>query len=118
MIKLNNLIWSSKEQVYPFEKAEDGSTIYCKKIDFGTPPNTGTKTVSHGISGVDSDNFIRFWGVMQGTASPFAANPIPYSHPALTCYAVKLVIQPTFVEMQTGWHWNDHYAYIYLIYKK
>ena len=41
--------WSSSEQVWPFEKAADGSTLYCKKIDGGAMPNTGSKFVEHNL---------------------------------------------------------------------
>ena len=46
--------WSEDEQVWPFEKASDGSTLYCKEVDFGNLPNTGNKEVSHGIDHLDS----------------------------------------------------------------
>ena len=42
--------WSEDEQVWPFEKAKDGSTLYCKEVDFGALPNHGLKQVTHGIS--------------------------------------------------------------------
>lgn len=44
--------WSTSEQVWPFEKDILGNTLYCKEIDFGALPNSGSKTVAHGISGL------------------------------------------------------------------
>ena len=38
--------WSEDEQVWPFEKAKDGSTLYCTEVDFGALPNNGTKFIS------------------------------------------------------------------------
>lgn len=42
--------WSNTEQVYPFEKASDGSALYCKEINVGNLTNGSSKSVSHGIS--------------------------------------------------------------------
>lgn len=52
--------WSTSEQVWPFEKFVDGSTLYCKEIDFGALPNNGTKTVNHNISGFLTRNLFRY----------------------------------------------------------
>jgi len=49
--------WSTDEQVYPFEKASDGSTLYCKEVDGGAMPNTGSKFVAHGLGDVTAINF-------------------------------------------------------------
>jgi hypothetical protein len=38
--------------VWPFEKHQDGSTLYCKRVNFGALPNNGTKTVAHNITGL------------------------------------------------------------------
>lgn len=44
MIKLagvSSFQWSSTEQAWPFEKAADGSTLYCKELNLGYgTPNT------------------------------------------------------------------------------
>ena len=42
--------WSTSEQIWPFEKSSNGSTLYAKQIDFGALPNNGQKNVAHGIS--------------------------------------------------------------------
>lgn len=52
MIRLagaSSFTWSTSEQVYPFEKSSDGSTLYCKEIDCGAGPNAGVKDVAHNI---------------------------------------------------------------------
>jgi hypothetical protein len=43
--------WSTVEQVYPFEKTSDGSTLYAIEVPFGYGPNNGVKTVAHNIPG-------------------------------------------------------------------
>jgi hypothetical protein len=48
--------WSTTEQVWPFEKDINGNTLYCKEVDLGALPNSGTKNVAHGITGLD-----QFW---------------------------------------------------------
>jgi hypothetical protein len=52
--------WSTSEQVWPFEKHDDGSTLYCRYVDFGALPNSGTKTVAHNISGLTADKMAAF----------------------------------------------------------
>lgn len=42
--------WSTSEQVWPFEKAIDGSTLYCRQVSIATLPNYGTVTVA--VTGV------------------------------------------------------------------
>jgi hypothetical protein len=42
--------WSASEQIWPFEKAVDGSVLYCKEVDCGAMPNNGTKSVAHNIA--------------------------------------------------------------------
>lgn len=54
--------WSSQEQVYPFEKDDAGNTLYCKKIELGTLPNTGTKAVAFDAPAVDIAKVYKMWG--------------------------------------------------------
>lgn len=42
--------WSTSEQIWPYEIAGDGSTLYCKQINAGTMPNNGTLEVAHNIA--------------------------------------------------------------------
>jgi hypothetical protein len=42
--------WSTSEQVWPYEKAVDGSTLYCRQVSIPTLPNYGTVTVT--VTGV------------------------------------------------------------------
>ena len=49
--------WSTSEQVWPFEKASDGSTLYCKEFqNQGALPNTGNMYIAHGLG--DTSSFV------------------------------------------------------------
>ena len=49
--------WSEDEQVWPFEKANDGSTLYCKEVDCGAGPNNGYSYTNHGIANIGENYF-------------------------------------------------------------
>lgn len=51
----------STSEVATHQKWVDGKTIYRKTINFGTLPNTTTKSVAHGITGLDY--VIKYYGV-------------------------------------------------------
>jgi hypothetical protein len=46
---VSSFTWSTSEQVWPFEKAADGSTLYCKEIDCGYLGNSGWKSTAHNL---------------------------------------------------------------------
>lgn len=51
--------WSTDEQVWPFELANDGSTLYCIEFrDQGAMPNTGNKYIAHSLG--DTTNFLLY----------------------------------------------------------
>ena len=61
--------WSSEEQVWPFEKASDGSTLYCKEIDMDLVPNNGISHVSHSISGLDLTKVFKLAGELNSPSN-------------------------------------------------
>lgn len=65
---------SSTEQVYPFELHSDGRTLYAKYVNFGNIPNSGPKSVTHGLSGVSFYRWTAF--LSDGTGSLFAFNAV------------------------------------------
>lgn len=48
---ISSFQWTTSEQVWPFEKAADGSTLYCKESTALTLPNNGYTYWAHNISG-------------------------------------------------------------------
>lgn len=56
----------SESEVDTKQQWIDGKTIYRKVVDCGTLPNATTKTVSHGISGIDW--VVRVWGTAKATS--------------------------------------------------
>jgi hypothetical protein len=59
---ISSFQWSTSEQVWPFEKASDGSTLYCKEISLGAMPNAGSKNVAHSITGLAASDVFSFTG--------------------------------------------------------
>lgn len=59
--------WSSFEQVYPLEKAFDGSTLYCKEIDLGFLTNRGGRVVAHGIVNYSASKIHNIGGTIYNT---------------------------------------------------
>jgi hypothetical protein len=111
--------WSSSEQVYPFEKAADGSTLYCKEINFGAWPNNGTKSVPHGITwigGFDTTKLHRIEGrVWNDTATWVAC--IPYAHPT-DGFSPATYITATDISLYNQLDLSNWSCVIRLIYKK
>lgn len=63
MIKLSgqsSFQLSTTEQVYPLATWDDGSTLYCKKIDLGYLNNGGQEVVAHGILNIDLARIFEF----------------------------------------------------------
>jgi hypothetical protein len=78
--------WSEDEQVWPFERAEDGSTLYCKKIDGGFGPNAGTKAIAHGIDSI-GDNYYNSYAFAIDSFGN--ALPLPHGGDLLFWYYVR-----------------------------
>ena len=92
--------WGALEQVWPFEKAADGSTLYCKEIAFGSLPAAGVKTVAHGLSDISKLHFISAIAYHPG-ANVIAPLSLAYGAPyniALQCSSTDLQVT-TFADM-------------------
>jgi len=86
MVKLagvSSFTWKTTEQVYPFEKASDGSTLYCKEVNCGTLPNNGQQEVAHNItfSPFSNTKLHSLTGRITATTDPGWTGVIPYTHP-------------------------------------
>lgn len=65
---------SATEQVYPFELHPDGRVLYAKYVNFGAIPNSSSKVVSHGLSGVSFYRWTAF--LSDGAGSLLAFNSV------------------------------------------
>jgi hypothetical protein len=72
--------WSSEEQVYPLERAANGSVLYCKEIAMGFLACRGGKSVPHGISNYDGKNLHSIGGTIYNTvgSDAVAINSMAY----------------------------------------
>lgn len=74
--------------------------VYRKVINFGTLPNTGTKSVAHGITCTTATSFTRIYAT---ATDPVGFNyiPIPYASPTLI-NNIELNVDATNVNITTG----------------
>jgi hypothetical protein len=91
--------WSTSEQVYPFEKASDGSTLYCKEITAGALSSGYTGT-AHGISGLTIDKVFSSDIVLYDQAN--GAMPNGQAHPGDARYSSFVSITPTDISVVVG----------------
>lgn len=105
MVKLSSFIWSSKEQVYPLEKAADGSTLYCKEIYAGSLPNNGVKLAAHGIASIALGKVHKLSGVAIDTSN--LVIPLP-SASTSNGYNVVLALTPTDVYIATAQNYSAY----------
>lgn len=104
--------WSTLEQVYPFEKASNGDTLYCKEISLGTMPNTGTKTVAHGLAtSAAKTKRILGWAT-NGTAT------LPLCFYYAYSLGISVEIQAANISIRTDMDWSAYSGVLQVIYAK
>ena len=81
--------------------------VYRKVINFGTLPNTATKTMAHGIAITPGLFFTRIYGT---TKDPVANRwlPLPFTSPGALASAIELWIDGANITVITG---SDRTAY-------
>jgi hypothetical protein len=108
--------WSTSEQVYPFEKASNGDTLYCKEINFGTFPNGGNKSVAHGISGLVDNKVFDFYGMGYATGGDSSVK-VPYVDTNPT-YNINMSVNSTNVVMSCNGDFSTYSGIAKVIYAK
>jgi hypothetical protein len=109
--------WSTSEQVWPFEKASDGSTLYAKQINFGSLPNNGQKNVAHGISNFNPGNDTFFMHVLRKVNSIYFI-PIPSARCDNIVIQIQAEINGANVAIYDGYDASAQSAIFRVIYKK
>lgn len=74
--------------------------VFRKVINFGSLPNTATKTVAHGITFDANSNLTRLYGAATDPAA-FTYIPLPYASPTLA-NNIELYLDGTNVNVITG----------------
>lgn len=93
----------------------DGKTIYKKTINFGTLPDTTTKTMPHGITNLGT--LISVEGAAKSTGgSPYFQLPINF--PGTEATSIRAFVDSTDVRVGTGMDRTDYTAYVTLYYTK
>lgn len=78
----------------------DMRQIYRLVVNFGALPNTGTKSVAHGITTTASTTFTRIYGAASDTTG-FNYIPLPFASPTLA-NNISLSVDATNVTITTG----------------
>lgn len=90
----------------------DDFTIYKKTIDIGALPDTGTKTVAHGITG-----FVMLIDVAGNFSDGTNSAPLPYSSPTTT-KNIQIYVDDTNINIVTGEDRSSYNGYVTLYYTK
>jgi hypothetical protein len=112
--------WSSSEQVYPFEVANDGSTLYCKYYDLGAMPNSGWKTIAHNIPAWTADKIFSLKALTKSTNHGGIAVTVPLPlHDGGTVTNAQVGGNNINIYASNNYYSSNGYnAYMYLIYSK
>lgn len=96
----------------------DGKTIYKKTVAFGALPDSTSKTIAHGVSGVAL--FIKWEAAMtNGDAGNLLQYPIPFVSNTTTTDNVQLSVSNTGVTIETKTsYWAGFNAFVTLYYTK
>lgn len=90
----------------------DNNSIYKKTIDIDSLPDTGTKTVAHGIS--NFSQLVKLEGTFTDNTN---SAPLPYSSPAIT-KNVQVYIDDTNIVIMTGEDRTSYNGFVTLYYTK
>lgn len=114
--------WSTSEQVWPFEKASNGSTLYAKEINFGSLPDTGVKQVAHNISNLLPSKVHNFYGIASNDSNPGADSVLQLGYasaPNMWSNPIVLEADNNYINVITGASWPASYTgKIRIIYAK
>lgn len=78
----------------------DGKPIYRKVINFGAIPNTTTKSVAHGITGLGQ--VMHMEGICRSTNASYTSQmPVPYINPTALNNSVGIYVSPTDIVITT-----------------
>jgi hypothetical protein len=115
---LGSFTWTTSEQVWPFEKHDDGSTLYAKQINFGSLPVYGTKNVAHGISNFNAGNDLFFLDAIRKINSTYYMQ-IPNPRVDNMDFQIGHAgVTNTNVYLWSGYDYSANTAIIRMIYKK
>ena len=109
--------WSTSEQVWPFEKASNGATLYCKEVNLGNLPTYGAKNVAHGISNFNAgDDLFRLIGLRKISSTYWM--PAPHPYPGALQFQIRLGVSGANIFIWDGYDYSSNTAIARLIYKK
>jgi hypothetical protein len=108
--------WSTSEQVWPFEKSENGATLYCRLFT-GQLPNGGNLSIAHGLSGF-SPSKVKRLSIGGYAASYTQWSPFPYGCWAASSYDVTIAVDANNIYVTCAYDKSMYAARIEFIYAK
>jgi len=94
----------------------DGKPLYRKVVNFGTLPNSTTKTVAHSISNIDSIAFVKGMAKATSTGNCW---PLPFLFEgSQSSYNIRTFVNNTNIEMWCDNDRSNYTAYITIEYTK
>lgn len=108
--------WSETEQVYPFEKASDGSTLYCKEVYAGNLAANGVRTVAHNIAGFQPDKLFSLKAISTDGSSQWRL-PLSAAWPADPSYSCTVGIAANDILFYVGGSAQSN-VFVQIIYAK
>lgn len=110
--------WSTSEQVYPLEKAADGSTLYAKEVDLGGLPNNGTSSTAHGIPSFNPSSQMHRLELQRSRSDTQDFVPVPDGAWAASSFYNTNSVSTTNIFVITTQNWTAFTGRARLIYKK
>lgn len=110
--------WKSTEQIYPFEKADDGSTLYCKQIVAASLP-ASAGWYSLGAVGISDARLVhRIEGIANQGTDVYDAFSLPYTYPQAQNNELGVRYYNGNIEVNVNTNYSAYNAKIRIIYKK
>lgn len=111
--KRDKLVYSTSEKA--IGEWINGKTLYEKVIDCGNMPNSTTKSVSHGISGLSK--VISCEGCYNAN-SGISAGSLNYSDTGNMSYNTAVSVDATYVKIKTATNYSSYNCFVILRYTK
>lgn len=108
--------WSTSEQVYPFEKDTDGSTLYCKYFQVSYSGTYGAW--AHGISNSNGSKVRRVFGQMIGNAGMSESRPLPFVSSNYSTNSVGIKADGTNIILESAASYPSVTCNLFMIYAK
>lgn len=115
-VNVREIGWMLNQQAYNGQQFIPSSTatvpgvyrsIFRIVVDCGALPNSGTKTIAHGLTVDNNFTLIHLYGAATKTSVAFASIPLPFSSPTLN-ESIKVSLDATNVIITTAMNYSAY----------